>query len=111
MFLDAKSWENISKTAPKLQALSISILADKYKVNGSVARKILSELHSKGLIRQAGDHHAKFNLYAGTQYAAKAPEPAKGEKKEQAKPADKKAAAKEKKEAEAAPATATEWRQ
>ena len=107
MFLDAKSWENISKTAPKLQALSISILADKYKVNGSVARKILSELHSKGLIRLQGDHHAKFNLYAGTQYAAKAPEPAKGEKKEAAKPADKKGA-KEKKEdakAEAAPAT------
>ena len=78
VFLDAKSWENISKTAPKLQALTISIIADKYKVNGSVARRILTELHSKGLIRQAGDHHAKFTLYAGTQYAAKAPEPVKG---------------------------------
>ena len=87
VFLDAKSWENISKTAPKLQALTVSIIADKYKVNGSVARRILTELHSKGLIRQAGDHHSKFTLYAGTQYAAKAPEPVKGAKAQDAKAA------------------------
>ena len=55
---------------------------------------MLTELHSKGLIRQAGDHHSKFTLYAGTQYAAKAAEPVKGEKKAPQggdKKADKKA--------------------
>ena len=103
VFLDAKSWENISKTAPKLQALTVSIIADKYKVNGSVARRVLTELHSKGLVRQAGDHHSKFTLYAGTQYQAKAAEPVKGEKK--AAGTDKKAV---KADAKAAAAATTE---
>ena len=111
VFLDAKSWENISKTAPKLQALTISIIADKYKVNGSVARRILTELHSKGLIRQAGDHHAKFTLYAGTQYAAKAPEPAKGGAKGGADAKAAKGAAKEAKADAKAVAATTEEKQ
>ena len=83
----------------------MSIIADKYKVNGSVARRVLTELHSKGLIRQAGDHHSKFTLYAGTQYAAKAAEPVKGEK---AAAKAGKAAEKKDAKAEKAAAAATE---
>jgi S25 ribosomal protein len=53
-------------------------VSDKFKVNGSVARKVLRDLHSKNLIKQVGDHHSAFTLYAGT--VTKAPEPVKGEK-------------------------------
>lgn len=74
-----------------------------------MARRILSELHNKGLIKQAGDHHSKFTLYAGTQYAAKAPEPAKGERKEAAAGKGDKKGAKggDKAAAKDAPAEAT----
>ena len=53
-------------------------MSDKFKINGSVARKVLRDLHSKNLIKQVGDHHSAFTLYAGT--VLKAPEPVKGEK-------------------------------
>jgi ribosomal protein S25 len=63
-------------------ALTVSIVCDKFKVNGAVARWVLRDLHSKGLIKQCGDSHSSFTLYAGTQ--AKAPgaaaEPTKKEK-------------------------------
>ena len=55
------------KEAPKLLALTVSIVCDKFKVNGSVARKVLKDLHSKGLVRQCGDSHSAFTLYAGNQ--------------------------------------------
>jgi len=45
-------------------------MCDKFKINGSVARKVLRELHKQGLIRQVGDHHASFTLYSGTQAKA-----------------------------------------
>jgi ribosomal protein S25 len=47
-------------------------LCNKFKVNGSVARKIIRELHTKGLIRQVGDHNAAFTVYSGKE--AKQPE-------------------------------------
>jgi ribosomal protein S25 len=53
-------------------ALTVSEVVNKFKVNGSVARKLLRDLASKGLIKQVGDHHASFTLYTGTQ--AKIPE-------------------------------------
>ena len=51
VFLDQKSYEKISKEAAKIQALTISIVCDKFKVNGSVARKVLKDLCSKGVVR------------------------------------------------------------
>lgn len=82
VFLDAKGYEKIAKEAPKIQVLTISIVCDKFKINGSVARKLLRDLESKGLVKRVGDHHNSFNLYTGTQYGQKAPEPVKGEKAE-----------------------------
>ena len=67
VFLDSKQYEKIAKEIPKVLSITRSILAEKYKVNGSVARGILKDLHSKGLIRQVGDHHSTFTLYSGVQ--------------------------------------------
>lgn len=79
VFLDAKAYERITKEAPKVLALTVSIMCDKFKVNGSVARKALRDLHSKGLVKQCGEAHSKFTLYSGTQ--AKAPGAEKAEQK------------------------------
>ena len=66
------------KEAPKFQNLTVSIVSDKFKVNGAVARKVLRDLHQKNLIRQVGDHHSSFTLYTGTQAkAGQAEAPAK----------------------------------
>jgi small subunit ribosomal protein S25e len=55
------------KEAPKFLNLTVSIVSDKFKVNGAVARRVLRDLHSKNLIKQVGDHHSSFTLYTGSQ--------------------------------------------
>ena len=59
----------------------MSIVCDKFKVNGSVARKVLKDLHSKGLVKQCGDAHSSFTLYSGTQAKAPGAAEVKAEKK------------------------------
>ena len=65
------------KEAPKFLSLTISIVSDKFKVNGAVARKVLRDLHQKNLIKQVGDHHSAFTLYTGSQYKAASAVPEK----------------------------------
>lgn len=67
VFLDSKAYERITKEAPKILAITVSVLCDKFKINGSVARRLLRDLHSKGLIKQCSESHSKFTLYSGTQ--------------------------------------------
>ena len=50
--------------------LTVYELVNKFKVNGSVARRLLRDLASKNLIKQVGDQHSKFTLYTGTQTKA-----------------------------------------
>ncbi len=52
--------------------ITVSELVNKFKINGSVARKVIKDLLSKSLIRQVGDHHSEFTVYSGLQ--AKQPE-------------------------------------
>eukprot|EP00347_Sterkiella_histriomuscorum_P008543 403344693 len=94
VFLDAKAYERIVKEAPKFQNLTVSIVSDKFKVNGAVARKVLRDLHAKALIKQVGDHHSSFTLYTGTQLKAAEAAPAKKTQAKEAKEA-KEAPAKE----------------
>lgn len=47
-------------------------MVNKFKINGSVARKVIKDLASKNLIKQVGDHHSSFTLYTGTQAKAAA---------------------------------------
>jgi small subunit ribosomal protein S25e len=79
VFLDAKAYERIVKEVPKFLNITVSILSDKFKINGAVARKVLRDLHSKNLIKQVGDHHSNFTLYTGAQ-AKTAAEPAPAKK-------------------------------
>ncbi len=67
VFIDQKAYEKIVKEAPRILTLTVSSVVDKFKINGAVARKVLRDLHSKGLIRQCGEHNAHFTLYSGTQ--------------------------------------------
>ena len=72
VFLDAKLYERITKEAPKFLVITVSEMANKFKINGSVARKVIRDLYTKNLIRQVGDHNANFTVYSGKD--AKLPE-------------------------------------
>ena len=48
--LEPKQYERVLKEAPKLLLISRGVLCDKFKVNGSVSRKLLRDLAGKGLI-------------------------------------------------------------
>ena len=67
VFLDQKQYDRCVKEVPKILMITRSILTDKFKVNGAVARALIKDLHSKGLIRRVGDHTASFDLYSGIQ--------------------------------------------
>ena len=47
--------------------ITVGELTNKFKVGGSVARKLCKDFLSKNLIKQCGDHHASFTLYSGAQ--------------------------------------------
>ena len=72
VILDSKLYDRITKEAPKFLVITVSEMVNKFKINGSVARKMIRELHSKNLIRQVGDHNAAFTVYSGKD--AKLPE-------------------------------------
>jgi small subunit ribosomal protein S25e len=103
VFIDQKGYEKIVKEAPRINVLTVSTVVDKFKVNGAVARKILKDLLSKGLVKQCGDHNAHFTLYTGAQAKQqdKVEDP-KAKKGQDAKPqAEKKGAAPKEAAAEA----------
>ena len=72
VILDQKLYERITKEAPKILVITVSEMVNKFKINGSVARKMIRDLHTKNLIRQVGDHNAAFTVYSGKD--AKLPE-------------------------------------
>ena len=79
MFLDQKTYDRIAKDLPKMLMITVAGICEKYKVNGSVARRVIRDMHTKGLIKRVSDHHAYFTLYMGKE--AKVPVP--GEEQEE----------------------------
>ena len=65
VFLDQKTYDRISKDLPKQLLVTVANISDRYKVNGSVARKVLKDLSDKGLIKKVSDHHAWLTVYMG----------------------------------------------
>ena len=51
VYLDQKAYDRAVKEAPKFLVITVSELCNKFKVNGAVARTLIRDLHSKGLIR------------------------------------------------------------
>ena len=45
------------------KVLTVASLVEKFKINGSVARKVLCHFREKGDIVRVGDPHSKFHLY------------------------------------------------
>merc|ERR1719291_193683 len=67
VFLDEKRWAKMQTEIPKILVITRAAMAEKYKVNGSIARAIIKNLAAAGTIKQIGDHSSKFDLFSGTQ--------------------------------------------
>merc|ERR1712100_498541 len=50
VFLDKKRFEKLMQEIPKILCVTRAVLIEKFKVNGSVARALISDSREKGLI-------------------------------------------------------------
>lgn len=89
------------KEVPKILCVTRSVLIEKFKIGGSIARALIRDLCKKGLINPIGQQHHSFDLYKGAQAKTAAEKVAaeeaealeKAKKKKGDKPAAKEAAA------------------
>merc|ERR1712024_330177 len=59
VLFDKPTYEKLLKEVPTYKLITPSIVSERLKVRGSLARKALNELTAKGLIRQVVQHHAQ----------------------------------------------------
>jgi ribosomal protein S25 len=59
-----------------MQLVTVALICEKFKVNGSVSRKIVRDLLGKKLLDVVGDTHSAFTVYSGSQHKQAAAEAA-----------------------------------
>merc|ERR1712087_405681 len=59
VLFDKPTYEKLLKEVPTYKLITPSIVSERLKVRGSLARKALDELTAKGLIKQVVQHHAQ----------------------------------------------------
>jgi len=94
--LDKATNDRLHKEVPTYKVITVSVLVDRLKVNGSLARRCLRELHAQGKIRLISAHSAQMIYTRNT--GVKGADEEDEEKKDEGekKPAVKKAGKKEK---------------
>lgn len=58
--LDKPTYDRIFKEVPTFKFISPSILIERLKINGSLARLAISHLEKEGLIRRIVHHHGQL---------------------------------------------------
>lgn len=89
MIFDKETYDKLMKDLPSYKVITPSIVADRLKVNGSLARQAIKELANKGLIRAIAVHSCQ-SVYTRSKEEVKseaAPAAAKAPKKGAAKKA------------------------
>eukprot|EP00899_Mesostigma_viride_P006844 jgi/Mesvir1/16160/Mv08429-RA.1 len=56
VLFDQTTYEKLLAEAPKFKLITTSILSDRLRISGSLARKAIRELMSRGLIRMVVSH-------------------------------------------------------
>jgi len=77
--LDKATQERLHKEVPTYKVITVSVLVDRLKVNGSLARRCLRELHAQGKIRLVSAHSSQmiFTRNTGVKGAEEEAEEAK----------------------------------
>ena len=62
VFFDKPTFEKLFKEVPTYKLITLSVLVDRLKISGSLARKALRELEAKGHIKKVSGH-AALSIY------------------------------------------------
>lgn len=65
ILFDAPTYEKLYKEVPQYKLITPSVVSERLKIRGSLARRALIELRDKGLIKQVIQHHAQV-IYTRT---------------------------------------------
>ncbi|CAB0038128.1 unnamed protein product [Trichogramma brassicae] len=65
VLFDKSTYDKLLKEVPSYKLITPSILSERLKIRGSLARRALIELQQKGLIKQVVQHHAQL-IYTRT---------------------------------------------
>ncbi|KAH0949109.1 hypothetical protein HN011_007003 [Eciton burchellii] len=65
VLFDKQTYEKLLKEVPQYKLITPSIVSERLKIRGSLARRALTELQQKGLIKQVVQHHAQL-IYTRT---------------------------------------------
>merc|ERR1719507_252777 len=60
VLFDKATYDKLMKDVTSYKLITPSVVSERSKITGSLARKALDELQSKGLIRQVVKHHAQL---------------------------------------------------
>ena len=60
--MDKAVYDKLMKEVPTYKLITVGVLVDRLRVNGSVARRALVELEGKGIIKKVS-HHAACPIY------------------------------------------------
>ncbi len=73
MIFDKPTYDKLYKEVPTFKLISPSVLVDRLKINGSLARKAIQELEAKGLIRPVSKHASQLIYTRATKLDDAAP--------------------------------------
>ncbi|EGV63891.1 40S ribosomal protein S25 [Yamadazyma tenuis] len=62
VILDQEKYDKIIKDVPTYKFISVSVLVDRLKIGGSIARVAIRQLESEGVIRPVSKH-SKQSIY------------------------------------------------
>merc|ERR1712093_554442 len=65
VLFDQATYEKLLKEVPTYKLITPSVISERPKINGSLARRAINELMAKGLIRQVSAHSAQ-TIYTRT---------------------------------------------
>ncbi|KAI9356724.1 S25 ribosomal protein [Pilaira anomala] len=71
VILDKPTYDRLFKEVPTYKLISQSVLVDRLKLNGSLARVAIRELEAQGLIRAISRHHSQVIYTRATAEEAK----------------------------------------
>mmetsp|Transcript_72644 Transcript_72644/g.192942 ORF Transcript_72644/g.192942 Transcript_72644/m.192942 type:complete len:113 (-) Transcript_72644:60-398(-) len=63
VMFDKATYDKLMKEIPKAKLITPSVVSERLKVNGSVARQAIKHLEEKGLIAHVGDKHSVQLIY------------------------------------------------
>ena len=59
VLFDKKTYKRLTAEVPKMKLITPSTIVERLKINGSLARKAIKDLESKGLIRRVSYHRTQ----------------------------------------------------